>query len=370
MDENKEINEKKTWGDGMKKIAFVLPVPNMKIIGGYKVVYEYANYICEQGYDVSLIYNSHDGKNSKKIPRCIVYLIRFIVGKFGPKWFPIDRRIHKKVYKNYEQEIFREYDVVIATATETAEYVNKANTKKIYFVQGFENWGRSAEAVYETYGYDMEIITISKWLHKIISNYSKREVHYIPNGINRRIFAEQIAFERRKKYSIAMLYHDDDRKGCDLGIKILNRLKEKYAELEAYLFGFPKRCEKWPEWIHYYHNASPQEVSECINQARVFLCTSRQEGFGLTGLESIFCGCVLVTTDCYGIREYATEKNSFLCMIDAEEQIFDCVCEAFDNEKVCKEKKATCNELIEKFDEIEAKKRFLEVVDLVIDDKD
>lgn len=45
-----------------------------------------------------------------------------------------------------------------------------------------------------------------------------------------------------------------------------------------------------------------------MNHARVFLCTSRQEGFGLTGLESIFCGCVLVTTDCRGIREYASQR--------------------------------------------------------------
>lgn len=31
----------------MVKIAIALPVPNQKIIGGYKVAYEYANYLAE-----------------------------------------------------------------------------------------------------------------------------------------------------------------------------------------------------------------------------------------------------------------------------------------------------------------------------------
>ena len=47
----------------MVKVAFVLPVPNSKIIGGYKVTYEYANFLAEHGLDVTIIYNAHNGDN-------------------------------------------------------------------------------------------------------------------------------------------------------------------------------------------------------------------------------------------------------------------------------------------------------------------
>ena len=47
----------------MVKIAIALPVPNQKIIGGYKVAYEYANYLAENKLDVSIIYNAHNGEN-------------------------------------------------------------------------------------------------------------------------------------------------------------------------------------------------------------------------------------------------------------------------------------------------------------------
>ena len=52
----------------MVKVAFALPVTNQKIIGGYKVAYEYATYLAQKGMDVSIVYNAHDGENSKGLP--------------------------------------------------------------------------------------------------------------------------------------------------------------------------------------------------------------------------------------------------------------------------------------------------------------
>lgn len=38
--------------------------------------------------------------------------------------------------------------------------------------------------------------------------------------------------------------------------------------------------------------------------------TSRCEGFLLPGLEAMACGCLVVTTDCGGIKEYAIHKKN------------------------------------------------------------
>ena len=123
----------------MVKVAIALPVPNQKIIGGYKVAYEYANYLAENGLDVSIIYNAHDGENAKGLPKLVVRILRWIMGMFGPNWFKMSPDIHKIVVPHFADETFLGYDVVIATATETAEYVNKANGNKVYFVQDFED---------------------------------------------------------------------------------------------------------------------------------------------------------------------------------------------------------------------------------------
>ena len=38
------------------KICFVLPINTNKATGGYKIVYEYANRLCDKGFDVSILY--------------------------------------------------------------------------------------------------------------------------------------------------------------------------------------------------------------------------------------------------------------------------------------------------------------------------
>lgn len=346
----------------MVKVAVALPVPNQKIIGGYKVAYEYANYLAEKGFDVSLIYNAHDGKNSKNLPNFIVFFLRWIIGIFGPCWFRLSTNIHKIVVPHFTNETFLKYDITIATATETAKYVNKTKGKKVYFVQGFEDWERSREDVLDTYRMDMKKITISKWLKEMIDGVSTTEAVYIPNGINKHMFLEKIPYEKRGKHTLCTLFHWDERKGCDIALKIIYRLKECYPDFEAYLFGSPKRIREWPKWIHYTQKAKPNEVSEAMNHSRVFLCTSRQEGFGLTGLESIFCGCVLVTTDCYGIREYASHENSYLCGVDQEQKLFESVCRAFDNDTESNLKRKNCSVIREQFDESKSKKRFYEII--------
>ena len=346
----------------MVKIAFALPVPNSKIIGGYKVVYEYANYMASKGCNVTLFYNAHNGENSKHLPRSIVFFLRWRIGKFGPKWHKLDKRIDKKVLRNYDKITFDGFDSVIATATETAQFVNKSNASKWYFVQGFENWERSSEEVVESYKLDLKIIAISKWLQKIIEESTRKEVVYIPNGVDKAVFHEIIAYKDRGIHTLSSLYHWDDNKGSDIALRIIYRLKKKYSDFEAYLFGAPPRNKEWPSWIHYIQYAKPDEVCECMNKTRVFLCTSRQEGFGLTGLESIFSGCCLVTTDCLGIREYASENNSYICSVDDEQALFESVCSAFDNSDENKKKREKCKSVIGAFDSDESKDMFYKVV--------
>lgn len=335
----------------MVKIAFALPVPNSKIIGGYKVVYEYANYIAKKNCDVTILYNAHQGDNSQKLPRWFVFLLRWYIGRFGPNWFKLDKNIHKKVFPIYDNQSFDGFDIVIATATETATYVNQADKsiKKYYFVQDFEDWGIPEEAVLATYKMDMNIVTISMWLKRIIDEVALNKSIYIPNGIDKTIFNVNVPYNNRGKHSLSTLYHWDKRKACDISLDVIFKLKERYPDFEAFLFGAPNRESNWPDWIHYIHDASPIEVSTCMNNARVFLCTSRQEGFGLTGLESIFCGCTLVTTDCKGIREYASDNNSYLCEIDNVDDIFKSVCDAFDNEETAYNKRQNCSIVTESF---------------------
>ena len=60
-----------------------------------------------------------------------------------------------------------------------------------------------------------------------------------------------------------------------------------------------------------------------MNNSSVFLCPTIREGFGLTGAESMACGCALVSTNYAGVREYAVDgRNSLLCDVNSENSLY------------------------------------------------
>ena len=94
-----------------------------------------------------------------------------------------------------------------------------------------------------------------------------------------------------------------------------------------------------------------------MNDSSVFLCTSRFEGFGLTGLESLFCGCEFVTTDCGGIREYASEKNAVICKIDDVDGLVQGISEIFETSNTTGGK----TEVVNDFKLSESQAKFLDI---------
>lgn len=310
----------------MSIVSFVLPPATRKVVGGLKVIYQYANHLASTGFDVRLYYKL-TGENSRRLPKLPVRLARRMVVATEPRWYPLSSSVRKLVYK-VPQDI--EGDIVIASDVMSVESVLQcASSHKAYFIQGYENWVVPDEYVRETYCQGMTNVVVSKWLKRIVDGamadarekgrmtmHTLDESVYIPNGIDLGTFFSTTESDTRGN-TIAMLYHTDEHKGSEVGLDVLYRLKSDIPSLRAHLFGAPRRPVGLPDWISYRQKASEYEVASIDRASSVFLCTSRQEGYGLTGLEGMACGCALVTTDCLGIREYArNEENAVICPVD------------------------------------------------------
>lgn len=298
------------------KINFFLPQVYRGIAGGYKVVYQYSNYLASKGHDVYIYYDLNDGNNSKHIPKFIARIIRKISFIGYPRWYKLDQSIKQSAVKNFNKEYIRNADISIATAPGTAYSVSKlpeSKGTKFYFIQGYENWGKvSNDYVNNSYNLGMNNIVISNWLKEIVDKYGKKESKIVPNGLNLKNFKINTPIEKRNPFSICMLYSKGEIKGSKYGIEILKKLKNDYPELEVNLFSSDKKPKSLPKWINYTRNASEEAVISLLNNSAVYICTSLFEGFGLPGLESMACGCALVTTNCLGIMEYANNNNSMI----------------------------------------------------------
>lgn len=300
----------KTLQNEKIKINFYLPGVYKRIIGGYKTVYQYANYLSKK-YDVMIYFNLNDGKNNKHIPKKIMILLKKIMILIEPRWFKLSPNVKKKAIK-FEKKIVRKAHINIATAAETSKFVNSLDGKKIYFIQGYENWDMSENDLHKTYNYDMKKIVIASWLKKLVDKNSSEKSIIVSNGIDLNKFKLINRIEDRKQLSICMMYHKSKLKACDEGLKIIEKLKNDFPELEVRMFGSPKRPKNMPKYIEYKRNASEEDVINILNKSSVFLFPSKKEGFGLPGLESMVCGCVLISMDCDGIKEYANKFNSII----------------------------------------------------------
>lgn len=309
----------------MYKICFVLPGVARQPVGGYKMVYEFANRLVNEGCEVFILYTNEMLYKKYNIPKCIKAFLANCETKIQPKWFDLDSRVKKfsTLDPNYVNRL-ADLDVCIATAVETVDivYYKIQAKKKIYYIQDYEVWSIDKDYVHKTYGLGMKNIVISTWLQEIVDKYSKFPSILIPNPIDTSIYTSKIPMLKRKQHTIGLLYHTGVHKGLKNAFKVLNKVKEIYPDLEVKMFGqFPR--PNVPNWIEYTRGASQKKTVEIYNWCQVFLCSTIKEGYGLTGIEAMACGACLVSTDYDGAKEYAIDGyNALLSPIgDIQAQI-------------------------------------------------
>ena len=295
------------------KIVFVLPQRDKKPIGGFKIVYEYANRLADRGHEVTIVYYCGNDLKRTKLPLYVRTVLCGISVRNRPKWFSLNKHVRKKAVPKIANKYLPDSDIIFATAVETATAVHRLDSvkgRKFYLVQGYETWKKAKEEVRITYLYkDMQKICIASWLAEFIKG---EHVEIIPNPVDTQEFFIENRIEERNPYTIAVLYHTAEYKGVRYALKALSILKLKYPQLSVLMFGIPKRPLDLPEWIQYTENAKSNELRKIYNHSAIFLCATIEEGFGLTGAEAMACGCALVSTEYKGVKEYAVHMENAL----------------------------------------------------------
>ncbi len=302
----------------MRSITFLMPGSGRNPAGGYKVVYEYANRFVEVGYEVHIVYSATLGFKSlpfkDKIRAILRYIYWAIIGFGGRSWFGLNPRIKEHLRFSLNYANVPKTDFYVATAVQTSYYgvaYPIDDSKKLYLIQDFENWGVSEEYVYQSYRLGLKNIVISNWLAKKVE-YAGAKCSLIKNGFDFDYFNLKQPIESRSQYVISMLYNSSERKGCKYGVEALYIVKAKYPQLEAIFFGTPRRPDNLPQWIEYYRCPDKETHNYVYNKSSIYLAPSLQEGWGLTVGEAMICGNAIVCTDTLGFQEMVTNGKEGL----------------------------------------------------------
>lgn len=349
------------------RICFVLPGVARQPVGGYKMAFEYANRLVKENHEVLILYLNQDLLKNYSVPLIVKRKIAKILTKIEPKWFDLNKKIKKisNLDLDYKEKLGK-LDVCIATSAEkTVEEVNKnliAKTK-LYLIQDYENWNISDKELIATYKLGFKNIVVAKWLKQIVDQYSPTESVLIPNAIDTSIYTGTVPIQNRDNHTIALLYHESPHKGLKNAFKVLDKLKQKYPDLKVIMFGkFPK--PELPNWITYYKGASQKKTVEIYNSVKVFLCSTIEEGFGLTGIEAMACGACLVSTDYRGVREYAVNNyNSLLSPVGDIDAQVENVIRIFENKELQKNISSNGIQHVKKFKWSEAMKKLNKTIE-------
>lgn len=354
----------------MKKINFVLPANLNKPVGGYKIVYQYANELVSRGYDVSITYLFSDKMNKYLATILSIVdrkLYNYSLRQFEVTWFNLNPKI-KLYYNAISERHFPDADYVVATAMRTSKIVAGLSNKKgekYYFIQGYETkgFGNTIEEVEHSYKLGLKNIVISQELRQIVLQATNQPPYYLPNFYNPKEFFLDNNIKNRRNV-VSLLSHHNEGKRTQFGLEILREVRKEVPDLKVELFGLYKPEYHLDNNVYFTYNATVDQLRKDIyGNSKIYLLPSIREGWGLTGLEAMASGATLVASHIGGIEDYATVSNACLVRPDSKKEFIDKIVYLLKNEdeRLVLSKKAL--EDVEKFSIMKSTDKLVEILE-------
>ncbi len=302
------------------KITFILPgIGKHTPGGGAKLVFEYANRIVRLGHNVNIVFPKHLNSTTSELKETFVKWKLAFSKTQRPKWFNIDKQVKLKRVPNLKEKFIPDADVVIATAWETAQFVNDyphKKGKKFYLFMHYERLPNNIHKEnidYFTFKLPLQKIVISSCLQQILKERYNEESILINTAVSLEKFYKENCTLSDKGKRICMFYNNAIWKGSEDGFKAFELAKSHSDDLKLIVVGNQTKKNPREDIIAEYHfRPNDDALRKTFNSCSIFLSPNLREGFGLPAAEAMACGCALVTTDSCGCRDYAIHNKTAL----------------------------------------------------------
>lgn len=297
--------------------------PEFGLSGGVMVALRYARALTGFGYDV-MCYGKKLPYFRMKTLKDVAHAAHRLVSNYDVEL--AQERCGSFQYKVpflINNSTIRNADVTIATAWCTAFDIAKLSSlkgRKYYFIQGHEIWDDIDKGI-QSYKLPLKHIAIAKWIDDIlVSEYDCEPGVIIHNGVDLEVFKPE-SYKRNESLTISMMYHLLEEKGIQDGLKVLEEVHKKYPNIKIIMFGKQEFSEK-PDYIEYYCDPEQSLLVSIYQQSNIFLFPAREEGWGLTVIEAMACGCAVVGTNAGALLEIGQDgENSLISEPSNPEQL-------------------------------------------------
>jgi glycosyltransferase involved in cell wall biosynthesis len=293
------------------KITFL--TPHVEISGGVKIIFQYAERLAKRGHEVTIVCPRSSLITGRALGLPIIHPSRLIANliNYKPSWIPFRGRI--RYVKSFEERHIPESDATVATAWQTAPYVNSYSRnkgEKFYLIQHYESLFHGEKAhVDRTLQYPITKIVVSSWLKEVLQQFGTQS-ELIINPIDFNVFYPTRGACNNNGIRICMLHHLYEWKGVKDGVEAFELAQKEYPDICLVMFG--SKVKRVNIDCEYHFKPTDEELRRIYNSCDIFLCPSWVEGFGLTSAEALACKRSLVSTDNGGNRDYAIHEKTAL----------------------------------------------------------
>src|SRR5438309_2941296 len=153
-----------------KTISFLLPSGGVPPIGGFKIVYEYANRLSDRGWQVRVVHpcfltlEQIEGAQASPMRWArawLRYQRRVVTGDYRPDWSHVSPKVEMLCTKTPHPQYMPPSDVWVATAWYTAKWVATYPGARVYLIQHLETFGVPEADVLATWRLPLTKVVIS-----------------------------------------------------------------------------------------------------------------------------------------------------------------------------------------------------------------
>ena len=150
--------------------------------------------------------------------------------------------------------------------------------------------------VKKSYELPLNKIVISMWINRcLMDGLGIGPFPVVHNGIDTHLYCPRNKNNQNDEYSFIMLNHKLKKKGVEYGLKAFERIKSKFPSCKLRMFGLCA-ADNLPAYVEYYQKPSREKIIELYSISNIFIFPSLEEGWGLTPIEAMACGCIVVGT--------------------------------------------------------------------------
>lgn len=303
------------------KITFLLPGSGHAPLGGFKVIYEYANGLVRSGHAVTVV-SPAILDPSAPLHHLAYQWVRYAQRRFDKsyvpaRWFDLDPRVRVRYVATLAEKHIPDADVVTASAWQTAEYAARyalAKGRKLYLIHDYEHYRVATPLIRQricaTFRAGLRNIVTSPAGEEMLAECGAVVHATIPNGLDLDLYRLQTPIESDERTLIGFPYRHESFKGTSDAIAALEIVRGKFP-IRVWAFGRSTK-KKLPAWITLHTGISDSELAGLYNSTQIFVTASHYEGWGLPGSEAMACGAALASTDNGGVRAYAQHEKTAL----------------------------------------------------------